>query len=259
MREEKEGSNQNKGNSTADLFPEDSLKEAVDAGVFYGRKKSKTHPKMRPYILTNRGGVEIINLYKTLEKIEEICDVVKSKVSAGGTLLLVGTQPAAFQAVAKLAKEFDFPYVVSRWLGGTLTNFKIISKRIDYFKKLKANMQSGGFDKYTKKERAKIESEIEKLEEVLGGLEGMTCLPDLVLIVDSNLHMTAVKEARKVKVPVVTFANVDTNPADLDYFVVGNNKAKKSVEWFLAKIEGAVREGRNNPKPKEEKEPESGE
>lgn len=226
-----------------DLFPEESLKEVVEAGVFYGRKKTKTHPKMKPYVLTNRGGIEIINLYKTLEGLEQSMNFVKAK--AQGVILLLGTQPAAFQRIVKLAQEFGYPYVVSRWLGGTLTNFKIISKRVEYLKKLRADAATGVFEKYTKKERAIIESKMNHLEEVLGGLENLNRLPDVLLVVDPNLHTTAVREAKRLKIPVLAFANIDGDPSDLDYFVVGNNKSRKSVEWFLGKMEQAMREGKS--------------
>lgn len=232
-------------NKNSELFPEESLKELVDAGVFYGRKKSRTHPKMKPYILTNRGGIEIINLNKTLEKLEGVVNLITEKAKGNGLILFVGTQPAAFQEIEKIAKEFSYPYVTNRWLGGTLTNHRIITKRIDYLKKLRSGFTSGMFEKYTKKERAKLDSEMQKLEELLGGIETLNRLPEVLVVVDPNLHTTAIREAKRLKIPVVAFANVDSDPAPLDYFIVGNNKARKSVEWFLVKIEQAIRSGKS--------------
>lgn len=231
----------NKNNE--ELFPEESMKEVVGAGVFYGRSKSKVNPKMRPYILANRGGMEIINLYKTLESLNTVLEFVKNKMKSGGFALLIGTQPAAID-ISEMAKEFGFPLVTTRWLGGTLTNFKVISQRVQYFKKLKDDMKSGAFAKYTKKERVRIEGEIEKLQELVGGLEALAKMPDFVVVIDPKLHTTAIREANRMKIPVVAFANVDADPDVLDYFVVGNCKARKSVSWFLGKIKGAIEEGK---------------
>ncbi|MFA6354517.1 MAG: 30S ribosomal protein S2 [Candidatus Paceibacterota bacterium] len=230
-------------NKSADLFPEESLKELVEAGVFYGRKKSKVNPKMKTYVLMNRGGIEIINLYKTLESMEKAIAFVREKMKGGGFPLVVATQPAAHQLI-DMAKESGFPYVAKRWLGGTLTNFRIITQRINYFKKLKADMAAGVFEKYTKKERVKIESEIERMTDFFGGLETLNRLPDFVIAVDSNLHSTAVREAKRMKIPTVVFANIDSNPDELDYLVPGNNKSRKSIGWFLGEIKKAIEEGK---------------
>ncbi len=230
-------------NKTADLFPEESLKEVVEAGVFYGRKKSKVNPKMRPYILANRGGIEIINLHKTLEKLLVTTDFVRESIKKGGLALLVGTEPSAIDIV-DLAKEFEFPVVSNRWLGGTLTNFKIIFQRVNYLKKLRADMKAGVLDKYTKKERVGIEGEIKRLEELVGGLENLIRLPDFVLVIDPKINTTVIREAKRMKIPIVTFTNIDADPDDLDYFVPGNTKARKSVNWFLAKIKKAIEEGK---------------
>ena len=228
-----------------ELFPEESLKEVVEAGVFYGRRKSKTNPKMKPFVLANRGGIEIINLYKTLEDLTRTLEFVKEKVKGGGMVLLVGTQPAAYEKIDELAQEFSFPFVVNRWLGGTLTNYKIISKRVEFWKKLRLDSQTGGLEKYTKKEKGILESKMRKLEILLGGLENMVRLPDVVLMIDPEVHKTAVREAIRMKIPVVAFANIDCDPDVLDYFVVGNSKAKKSVDWFLDKVAAVIREGKN--------------
>ncbi len=227
-----------------DLFPQEEFKEMVEAGVFYGRRKSKTYPKMKPYVLTNRGGIEIINLEKTLDGLKKILEFVEVKVRAGGLLLLVGTQPPAFQGITELAKKYNYPFVINRWLGGTITNFKVIMSRVEYLKKLRNDAKSGALDKYTKKEKAQFEAEINRLEELLGGLENLTRLPDVMVVIDSNLHTTAVREAKRAKIPVVAFANVDSDPEMLDYYIVGNNKSKKSVTWFLSKLDLAIEEAK---------------
>lgn len=232
-------------NKGEELFPGERLKEMVENGVFYGRRKTKTHPRMKPYVLTNRGGIEIINLNKTLEDLEPLLAFIREKIKNGGLMLLVGTQPAAFQGILKVAKEFNFPYVINRWIGGTLTNFKVISKRVEYFWKLRGDLKAGVFEHYTKKEKADLESKIQKSEDIFGGFDTLTRLPDLLLVIDSNLHATAVREAKRMKIPVVVFANIDSDPRTLDHFIVGNNKTKRSVEWFLGKIAEAIIESKN--------------
>jgi small subunit ribosomal protein S2 len=246
-----------KQDNLTDLYPEEAFKELTDAGVFLGRKKTKTHPKMKPYILTTRNETEIINLQKTTEGVEKSSAFIKEKVKSGGTVMIVGTQPQAADAVTAFAKELDLPYVTVRWLGGLITNFKILSKRIDYYKKLKSELGSGALvDKYTKKERLGFERELRRLEELFGGLGNYAAIPDILLVIDPNPHMTAVKEADIAKIPVVAYVNTDLDPEIVDYPVVGNTKARMSIAWFLGKMREAIKEGRAavpaQPKPQEE-------
>ena len=225
------------------VYPAEGSREMIDAGVFYGRKKSKTNPKMREFVLSNRGGIEIINLQKTGEHLEKAMGFIKEKVRNGGMPLLVGTSPAADAGIERLAKEFSLPYVMLRWVGGTLTNFKIISRRVEHLRKLRADLASGALEKYTKKERLEMEREVKRLEELMGGLEAMPREPDFLVVVDPNLHVTAVREANIRNIPVVAYANVDADPDVIDYLVPGNDKARMSVSWFLGNVEKAIREG----------------
>jgi small subunit ribosomal protein S2 len=225
-------------------YPAEGSREMIEAGVFYGRKKSKTNPKMREFILANRGGIEIVNLQKTAEGLERAMAFIKEKVRNGGMPLLVGTSPAADASIERVAKEFSLPYVILRWVGGTLTNFKIIARRVEYLKKLRADLASGVLaEKYTKKERLEMEREAKRLEELMGGLEAMPREPDLLIVIDPSLHATAVREARTKHIPVVALANVDANPDVIDYLVPGNDKARMSVAWFLDNVRKAIREG----------------
>ncbi len=228
---------------TTAAYPAEASREMIDAGVFYGRKKSKTNPKMRPFVLMNRGGIEIIDLEKTAEAMERAAGFVKEKVRQDGLMLLVGTEPAAEAAVLRLAKRFGIPYVATRWVGGAITNFKIIAGRIEHLKKLRSDLASGAMDKYTKKERLELEREKGRLEELMGGLEGLTREPDFLIMVDPIMHRTAVREARRRKIPIVALGNVDADPDEIDHLVPGNDKAKKSIDWFFAKIERAIEEG----------------
>ncbi|HTY39643.1 MAG TPA: 30S ribosomal protein S2 [Candidatus Paceibacterota bacterium] len=225
-----------------ELYPDEGFREMVEAGVFYGRKKNRTNPKMRSNILLNRNGIEIIHLGKTADQLEKAVAFLTETAKIGGNILFVATQPAA-EEVATLAKELGYPVVTRRWLGGTLTNFGIISKRIEYYKKLRTDWENKAFDKYTKKERVMIEKELGRLNELMSGLEALTAKPAAVVVIDPNMHLTAVREARLLKIPVVAFANTDSDPAILDYPVVGNNKARTSIHWFLEKVRAAVVEG----------------
>jgi len=225
-------------------YPAEGSREMMDAGVFYGRKKNKTNPKMRQFVLANRGGIEIINLQKTTEFLDKATEFIKEKVRENALVLLVGAEPAAEMNIRALAKKFTMPYVVVRWIGGTITNFKIISKRVEYLKKLRADFASGALiEKYTKKERLEMEREMNRLEELMGGLEHLNREPDVVVMINPVFHATALAEARIKKIPVIAFANVDANPDEVDYLVPGNDKAKKSIDWFLGKIEKAIEEG----------------
>lgn len=224
-------------------YPGEASREMIEAGVFYGRKKSKTHPKMKQFVLLNRGGIEIIDLGKTADALEAALGFLKEKVREGGLVLLVGTQPAAEAEIVRVAERFHLPYVINRWAGGTITNFKIIVKRIEYFKKLRGDFASGALEKYTKKERLMLEREMERLRELFGGLENLTKEPDVVVIVDPNMHHTAVREANRAKIPVVALGSVDADPDVVDFLVPGNDKARKSTSWFLGKIEAAIAEG----------------
>ncbi len=225
------------------VYPAEGSREMIDAGVFYGRKKSKTNPRMREFILTNRGGIEVINLEKTAELLDRAMAFVKEKVRENAIPLLVGTEPGAEASVSRLAKKYGYPYVTFRWVGGAITNFKIISKRVEYLKKLRSDLASGALEKYTKKERLELEREMRRLENLMGGLETLTREPDLVIMVDPGLHHTALREAQRRHIPVVALANVDVDPDDIDYLVPGNDKAKKSIEWFFGNVERAIGEG----------------
>ena len=225
-----------------DLYVDPSLKEMVEVGMFYGRKKSKTHPRMKQFILQNRNGIEIINLNKTKEMLDRALAFLTETAKNGRSFLFVGTQPSA-AALEPVAREFKFPFVRTRWLGGTLTNFKVVSGRIDYFKKLRSDLAAGAFEKYTKKERLEIEREIKRLNELLSGLETLLALPGALVVIDPVMHLAAVREANKLHIPVAAFVNTDTDPDLIQYPVIGNTKARLAVSWFLEKAKAAIEAG----------------
>ncbi|MGB9608751.1 MAG: 30S ribosomal protein S2 [Minisyncoccia bacterium] len=222
----------------------DSFKELIEAGVFYGRKKTKTHPKMKQFILGSRNDFEIINLNKTIEKINEAKEFLKDKIKEGGVFLFVGTQPAA-RNILEIIKDLNMPVVSNRWIGGLLTNFYVISKRINFFKKLREDLKSGALEKYTKKERVRIQKEFDKLEKLFSGLENLLDLPKAVIIIDPQIHMTAVREAKRLNIPIIALANTDSNPELIDFPVPGNTKSSSSVDWFLKEIKQVITEARN--------------
>lgn len=221
------------------------IEEMAKAGVLYGRKKTKTHPQMKRYIYGTRNTIEIFDLNQTLLALDKAIEFLKNVVKKGGLILVIGTQPAAKSLVKDFALKFDFPYVVERWLGGTLTNFKTLSQRIAYYLKLKADQESGALEKYTKKERMIFDKEIKKLTVNFGGLEKLTRQPDALILIDSNIHETAVREARKLNIPIVALINSDSNPEEITYPIFGNSNAKASIEWILKRIEKELEKAKN--------------
>lgn len=221
-----------------------SVKEMIEAGVFYGRTRTKTHPKMKPYVLANRNGVEIINVQKTVSLRDAAAAFLKEAAAKGKAIMIVATQPAAHETAKALAAEFEYPIVTRRWLGGTLTNYRIISRRVEYWKKLKSDLAADAFKGYTKKEQLDLKKEAAKLDETLTGLEAMMARPEVLVVVDPAFHRTGVLEARRVGVPVVALMNTDSDPLSIEYPVIGNTKARTSINWFIGKIAEALREGK---------------
>lgn len=199
---------------------------------------------MRPFIFATRNGIELIDAAETWRALERAQGAVATATAAGQTILVVGTQPAAQAAVLALALKSGFSYVVNRWLGGTLTNFKIISRRIEHFKKLKADRASGALEKYTKKERLGIDRTIEKMDALFRGIEQLGKLPGLMLVVNAHRHEAAVREAHRVGIPVIAIINTDFDPDAVEYPVPANDNSIASIAWLLAKIEAAAEEGK---------------
>ncbi|MDD5547333.1 MAG: 30S ribosomal protein S2 [Candidatus Pacebacteria bacterium] len=221
-----------------------ALEEMMKAGLFWGRRKAKTHPRMKSFVFATRNGIEIIDLHQTKQLFEESLDFIKSKIADGGSVLLVGTTPAAKAVTEEFAKKLNWPYVAERWLGGILTNFKTLSKRISYFKKLKTDKAAGRFEKLTKKERLNIDREIEELTIKFSGVENMEKLPAVVFVIGATEHLTAVKEAKIMKIPVVAMVNTDFNPEIVDYAIPSNDRSKPAIEWVLSKLETASEEAK---------------
>lgn len=208
------------------------LIEMAKAGIFYGRKKTKTHPKMKRFVYATRNGIEIIDVSQTLELLEVASEFLK-KVAKDGQALIIGTQPSIKASIEEFAKKHKFPYVTERWIGGTLTNFKIIRARVEHLIKLKTDKESGRFDKYTKKERLEIDRDIERMRLMYDGIQTMTVLPKALLVSDSVMHDTAIREAKRTGVPIVAIMSTDCDPDFAEYPIPANASAKMSVEWIL--------------------------
>jgi small subunit ribosomal protein S2 len=212
------------------------LEEAIRAGVIYGHKRSRTNPRMRNYIVANRNEIEILNAEETLQSLKKAIDFLEGLFRQGGLILAVSVKPAAREAIDRLNQELGFPKVSNRWLGGTLTNFPVIRKRLEYYLNLKKLKKEGEFEKYTKKEQLLFDREIEKLSVNFDGLINLDRLPDCVFIVDPFEHQTAVKEARHCKLPIVAIIDSDDNPDLIDYPIIANDHAKSSIDWLVGKI-----------------------
>ncbi len=230
------------------LTPEESaeVKALMEAGVFYGQSHSRTNPKMNEYILTSKGGVEIIDLAKTLKALVKAQKMIREKVLAGEDIVLVGTTPAGKGLVKELGERLKVPYVSERWLGGTLTNFKTISDRVRYFKKLRADAESGVLDKYTKKERVDFNREISKLNRFFSGIESLEKLPGLVVIFSLNGNETPALEAKKIGIKSIALMNTSSNPDAVSLAVPGNESNPKSLAMFATYVEKAIIEARQD-------------
>jgi small subunit ribosomal protein S2 len=234
--------------SETPLTPEETaaVKELMEAGVFYGQSHSRTNPKMNGYILTSKGGVEIIDLAKTLKALIKAQELIKDKILAGEEVVLVGTTPAGKGIVKELGEKLNVPHVTERWLGGTLTNFKTISDRIHYFKKLKTDAESGALDKYTKKERVEFNREIGKLNRFFSGIESLEKLPGLVIIFGLSGNETPALEAKKIGIKSIAFMNTGSNPDAVSLAIPANETNPKSLAMLATYIEKAVAEAKQD-------------
>ncbi len=215
-------------------------KEMAEAGLHFGHKTSKVHPKMTPFIFGIRNTIHVIDLEKTKEKLFQALEFIKNLISERKTLLVVGTKIQTKNLVKEFAAECNLPYVVERWLGGTFTNFDIIRKRIDYFKELERKKAAGEFEKYTKKERKKIDDELEKLESKFGGIKNLEKLPEAIFVLDMKKDFLAVKEAKRKEIKVVGIADTNVDPTLADYPIPANDDALSSVKYILDKVKEVI-------------------
>jgi small subunit ribosomal protein S2 len=231
------------------------MKELLEAGVHFGHQTKRWNPKMREYIFGQRNGIYIINLQKTLIKFREALEFVQ-RVSAGGTALFVGTKRQAQEPIAEEATRAGMPYVNQRWLGGTLTNYRTIKKRIERLRWLENFLEHPVEGRYSKKELLQLEKERVKLAKVLTGIKTLDRLPDTLFVIDPKKEHIAVQEARKLDIPVVAVVDTNCDPEDIDYPIPGNDDAIRAIKLFASRIADAILEGRAIlEKQQEEKEP----
>ena len=214
----------------------EKIEQMFKAGVHYGYSPSKSHPKMMPFIFSVKNSLEIFDLEKVMGKLDIANEFMKMLGKEKKSVLFVGTKKEAKEAIEKAAKELDMPYVTERWLGGTITNFKEIKKRLDYFDELLSKKNSGDFGKYTKKEQLQIEKKIAKLEKYLVGLKQLKNLPAAVVVVDSNEEKISIREAKRMHILSVAIMNSDCNPEELNYPIPANDSSIASINYFLKEL-----------------------
>ncbi len=216
------------------------LKEMLKSGVHFGHQKSKKNPKMGEYIFGVRNGINIIDLEKTAQKLAEAQKFLDKIVSEGQEVLFVGTKKQAKKLVEAAAKVCGMPYVVERWLGGTFTNYRVISSRTRYLKDMQEKMKKGELSKYTKFEQMKIAEELEKMENKMGGIKNMNKLPGAIIITGVMEDNLAIKEARKKKIPIIGLVDTNVNPGEIDFPIPANEDAVSSLKLMLAYLVKAV-------------------
>ncbi len=221
-----------------------TMKQLLEAGVHFGHQTRRWNPKMAPYIYMERNGIYIIDLQQTVKKFEETYEFVKEIAAEGKDVLFVGTKKQAQETIQEEALRCGMHFVNQRWLGGMLTNYKTIKKRIQRLKQLEQMEEEGAFEVLTKREVAKLINERERLERFLGGIENMEKLPGAVFIVDPRKERIAVAEARKLNIPVIAIVDTNCDPDEIDYIIPGNDDAIRAVKLITAKIADAVIEGR---------------
>lgn len=217
-----------------------SMKQLLEAGVHFGHQTRRWNPKMAPYIFTERNGIHIIDLQKSVVKVDEAYKAVSEIAAQGGTILFVGTKKQAQDAVKVEAERCGMYYVNERWLGGMLTNFKTIQSRIARLKAIETMEEDGTFDVLPKKEVIKLKKELDKLQKNLGGIKEMKKIPDAIFIVDPKKERICVQEAHSLGIPLIGIADTNCDPEELDYVIPGNDDAIRAVKLIVSKMADAV-------------------
>ena len=221
-----------------------SMKQLLEAGVHFGHQTRRWNPKMAPYIYTERNGIYIIDLQKTVKKLEEAYAFVREISANGGSVLFVGTKKQAQDAIREEAARCGGYYVNARWLGGMLTNFKTMRTRIDRLAQLEKMQNDGTFDMLPKKEVMKLMGEMAKLEKYLGGVKDMKKLPGALFVIDSRKEHNAIAEARKLHIPIIAIVDTNCDPDEVDYVIPANDDAIRAIKLISATMANAVQEGR---------------
>lgn len=220
------------------------IEKILKAGAHISCKKSKTHPKMRIFALGTKNDIQLIDPQKIIDSLNRALDFIKKIFTKkkNAVILFVSTRPQFRSIVKELAEEIKMPYIINRWLGGTFTNFKTISKRLEYFRDLENKKLNNELKKYTKKEQMIFEKELKDLEEKMGGIKNLKGFPDIIFVIDTNKHKTAISEAKKVKIPIVAIIDLDSDPSNINYPIIANDHSIKSVKYILEKIKKTILE-----------------
>lgn len=221
-----------------------SMKQLLEAGVHFGHQTRRWNPKMAEYIFTERNGIYIIDLQKTVKKVEQGYNIIRDVAAEGGEILFVGTKKQAQESIESEAKRSGMHYVSQRWLGGMLTNFKTINKRINRLHELKKMEEEGTYDLLPKKEVIQLKHEEERLEKFLGGIKDMKKLPDVLFVVDPRKEKIAVREAKILGIPVIAIVDTNCDPDEVDYVIPGNDDAIRAVKLLTETMANAVLEGK---------------
>ena len=221
-----------------------SMKQLLEAGVHFGHQTRRWNPKMAPYIFTERNGIYIIDLQKTVKKLDEAYNFVREVAENGGEILFVGTKKQAQEAIKEEAERVGMHYVNARWLGGMLTNFRTMRGRIDRLAQLRKMQEDGTFDMLPKKEVIKLQAEIDRLEKYRGGVKNMKKLPAAMFVVDPRKERNAIAEARKLHIPIIAIVDTNCDPDEIDYVIPGNDDAIRAIKLISKAMATAVVEGR---------------
>lgn len=213
-----------------------SLEEMLGAGVHFGHRTSKWNPKMEPYIFTVRNNVHVIDLEKTLKKLKEALEFIQKIKGENGIIIFVGTKIAVKEITKQSAEECKMPFVTERWIGGTLTNFRVISKRLKHYRDLEKDQETGELKKYTKKEQHDFGIKLQRLNQQFGGIKNLIKLPDALLVIDTNKEQLAVKEARMKGIPIIGLCDTNADPTLIDYPIPVNDDAISSLKLILGSI-----------------------
>ncbi|MTT32252.1 30S ribosomal protein S2 [Terrilactibacillus sp. BCM23-1] len=219
-----------------------SMKQLLESGVHFGHQTRRWNPKMKPYIFTERNGIYIIDLQKTVKKVEEAYQFVRNIAADGGKVLFVGTKKQAQESVKTEAERSGMYYINQRWLGGTLTNFETIRKRITRLKQIEKMAEDGTFDVLPKKEVVGLKKELARLEKFLGGIKDMVTLPQALFVIDPRKERIAIAEARKLNIPIVAIVDTNCDPDEVDVIIPGNDDAIRAVKLLTGKVADAVLE-----------------
>lgn len=220
---------------------ETAIAEMVKSGVSFGHRASKWNPKMKPYLDGEKNGVHAINLEQTYNKLFEALSFIADLIKEGKTIIFIGTRTHARRTTENAAKEIGAPYVIDRWIGGTFTNFPVISKRIEYFRELEKKMASGELEKYTKRERHLFMKELQFLTHKWGGIKDLTKLPEAIFVVDAVHDKLAIKEAKEKGVKVIALCDSNADPTNIDYPIPANDDAISSLNYIFGKIVEVVK------------------